>query len=369
MNEYHEFLEEHDITCFEEILLYLSENEYFFTCHEDTENDLIMFSINEATNIDNKYLKILNGLIINKTDISLVICYSGNYVNDIELDELHEKFDFNLKNLKFEVLTDFVYIRLYYFADKWLISTLNNIRGENELVKDFKTFNINDLFQMYCNYNFFNYKKQLNKNNIYLMSLRYIHNISKPELIHWKTFDINNDYKETNHDLYLQNPKEAKFKNLKNLIDTCKLSKHTTKGFLITDLKNNKKYNLLTTLFMYSEYIRGKELDIVKKFIHLKRDELLDEYIKYFPYHTEIMNLLKKIFDWHTQFYYKSYVDIYIFKISKTDNLYKTHEKTILSKIHSIYVETRISTTIEVVETVLLYTPYHILKDIIITKN
>ena len=367
MNKYHEFLEEYDITCFEEILLYLSDNDMFFTCHEDTENDLIMFSINEDTNIDDKYFKILNGLIVNKTDISLIICCSGIYVNNIELDELHDKFDFNLNNLKFEVLTDFVYIRLYYYADKWLISTLNNIRGENELVKDFNTFNIRELFQMFCEFNYFDYKKKLNKNNVYLMSLQYNHNINKPELIHWKTFNI--DYQEIEHSLYLPSPKEVEFKNLKNLIDTCKLSKHTTKGFMITDLKNNLKYNLLTTLFMYSEYIRGKETDIVKKFIHLKRDELLDEYIQYFPYHTEIMNLLTKIFDWHTQYYYKSYVDIHIFKISKTDNLYKTHEKTILSKIHSIYADTRVSTTIEVVETVLLYTPYFILKDILNINN
>ena len=153
--------------------------------------------------------------------------------------------------------------------------------------------------------------------------------------------------------------------NIPNLLRTCSLSKHTTTGFFIHDNNKNRNYKIFTQEYLYVSFLKGDEPDITKKFITLKRQGLMSEYLKYVPEHTIAFDLLEKLYQWYIDYFYNSYVNIKIYKLLKPESEYLLHEKEVIGNIHTIYLRTRVNTNKETVEALFQFYPIESLREIL----
>ena len=368
---FHAFLEEQEIYSFDDLLIILITEPY---CIEITENskypDLVMLNVTEDTDMSIEITNIFNGLIISKVYYNNIICYSGNVIEFLGEDDLN-RFNFNLKNLKFHLIGDGETIRLFYYNDEWIISSNYHISADDHKSNGSDEISVEDIFKSCCRNINFNYKK-LNKRRTYVFGL--YHHLNRnviqhvgTSIAHLETF--NDSHNKVNEDIGLPVNLEATFKNLLNLIETCKCSEYTTPGFIIENTETNKKYKVLTEKFLYVSILKGEETDPIKKYIALNRDGLLNEYLNYFKEDETIFGVLEKMFDCYVDYFYKSYVDVKIRRIEKTADKYMRHEKDIINKIHTMYLDTRVNTSKEAVASVLKYYDEEKLIEILRSNN
>ena len=363
LQKYHTFLEEKDITEYSELIIELIDEPYYLHISSDQKySDLVLFNITDETDLELDITNIFDGLIVSKINIKEIICYSGNFYEDIEESNVNSLFSFNLKGITFTEIEDGTYIRLFNYNDEWIVSTLTNINANQEIIEESESITVKNIFDMFCS-QYFDYNRFLNKQYIYFFALNT--SLYKRNLIHMDTFNAFSSFKKVTHRLPLKSSVEVNFKNIPNLLETCSLSKHTTIGFFIHDNNKNRNYKIFTDAHVYVSFLKGSEKDIARKFITLKQQGLKIEYLKYFPEHTRAFELLERLFEWYINYFYNSYVKIKILKQLKPEDEYINHEKIIIQDIHSIYLETRVNTSKNTVELLLKLYPTEILRELL----
>lgn len=338
IEKYNKFLIDNNIYTFESLKYFLKD----FDIKE--ENNYIIINIKDNTNLDKDIHYIFNGLIIYKLNIFKILCYSGDYQKKITIKEVKKIFNFNLDNIKFYQLYNGIFIRLFFSFDKWIISTKDELNINNTNI-------ISNLFNEICIQINYDYKKLLDKNYIYTFLL----NNEIKSLIHINTFK-SLTFEEVNMNININKTIEVKIKNMTNLLDICKYTNKNQNiiGFLIQDIKNNKKYRVYTENFIYLSYLSCDEPDIIKRYIKLKRKSLIDEYIRYYQDYDSLFKLLDVLFESLVEYFYKSYVDTKIFKKEKLPQELELYEEDILYKIHGVYLALRVNTSKLTVKQILL---------------
>lgn len=357
LQQYHAFLDEKQINDIQDLILELVCEPHSIILIEDEKYpELLMLNISDDTDLDVEINHIFNGIIINKDNIRKIMCYSGKYMDFITSDEVTSLFDLKLKKLKFYEARDGMSVRLFYYNNEWVLSTDKTIDANKEPSIGEHSLSIKALFDLCCQNMNFNYK-YLNRNYIYVFGVYHQLNRNviqhKNNIItHIKTYSINS-IKEVDINLNLQKIQEVTFKNLFNLLEVYNKSEWTTPGFIIENLENKKLYKILTPNFVYVQLLKGLDDDKIIRFIKLNQNNLIDEYLRYFDEDKKMFELLKRMFNYYTYYFYKSYVDLKIHKIEKPLNKYLKYEMDIIYKIHGLYLRTTHNTSINSVETIL----------------
>ena len=250
--KYNNFLQDKDIMTFEDLVYELSQDDYGIT-EISINGDLMMINNTIDTNQDIEIMSIFNGLIINKLDVTQIICYSGPPASFIEKQDINTLFDFKLKNLKFYPIEDGDVVRLFHYNGVWNLSTFSHINADDDKSSESEEITIKGLFDSCCRNLNFDYNK-LDKKYIYVFGIyhqlnRYIIKHETNRLVHLDTY--NNDFNKVKINIGLAVSTEDTFKNSLNLKQICTYSKYTTPGFIIHNIETGKKYKILTDKFLY----------------------------------------------------------------------------------------------------------------------
>jgi hypothetical protein len=340
VERYHNFLDNNNIYNYVCLRYYLLINKF----DVKEQNNCILINITESTDLDeNVICRIFNGLIISKSNILKILCYSGDYQTQILLKELKKSFSFKLDNIRFHQLHNGIFVRLYYYLNKWILSTKEELNIDNSNI-------IFDLFNEYCSNINYNYTK-LSKNYIYT----FLFNNESCLLYHLNSYKTLT-FEEVDIDIHICKNMEVKIKNMNNLSEICNYTNINQNiiGFIINDIKTNKKYKVYTENFLYLSYLDCDEPDIIKRYIKLKKKNLVGDYIIYYTEYKSLFELLNDKFEALINYFYKSYIDIKIFKKEKSPSNFDLYETDIIYKIHGIYLSLRINTSKTSVRQVLL---------------
>jgi len=357
LQKYHNFLQENEIETIHELIIILLRDPYNIHIRSDERYpDLVMLDISDRTILESEITRIFNGLIISKEDIKYIVCYGGEIIDFISEDIANNMFDFKLKNYKFYLGEDSSVIRLFFYDDEWIVSSNKYINTDQENALGSNSISIKDIFESSCRHIHFNYK-MLDKKYIYKFSIKHhlnrnVINHTINSLVHHNTYSINT-IKEEEINIGLPKRIEVSFKNLSNLLETCKYSKWTTPGFIIKNIENGKQYKIFTNAFLYVQLLRGYETECMERFFILNSEDLNSEYLKYFPEETRLYNTMKIMMSKFIDYFYKSYVDLKILKIYKEEYKYIIYEKEIINEIHIIYLSSGINTSVDLVSTII----------------
>ena len=359
-NIYHKFLDDNQLDSYIGLM-------YFFTINFETyvvmSNDLLMIKHNNINlNFDTDFLRICNGLIINKNNIREIICYSGQNMKRLP-DNINRILNLNLDLKKFDIKEIGVgkRIRLFYHK-KWLVS-INKIYSERNAVESKIVNSFKIWFNTLTNKKNFD---DLDKDNVYLF--RYKENdIDNKNIVLENVYNKKNNFKSIIYIIEgIYRLKNTIFKTSDMFYKTLMYQKADKPGYTL--LKNNGEFfGIYNDDYLYSQELRKMEhpVDYIITFINLTKRNSLEDYLIYFPEKSILSNELKRKLDGKIQYFYSSYVQTKIMKQIKRDRDYIIYERLIIDKIHNDFITTHDRTTIIKVEDILLTLSNESIKTII----
>ncbi len=278
------------------------------------------------------------GLIIDKTT-KKIICQSNN--GSITFEDFISKVPIN--KCVVEENLEGTLINLYYYKERWCVSTKFCIHAENS------KFRGNKSFRQYFDKLFTTDLEQLDKNFTYSFLLqvkenRMVSHIPKKQLYHIETIN-NTTGEKICLDIGIDKPKILKLNDL----NTLKISGYRdinrelvkldwqTRGFMLYSLDRKYRCSLINPSYQ-------SVFDLVKDQADLKYLILESLYYKkninditfYFPEYTKIQKKVTEDVDDLINELLKLYKDCYCFKNIEISELPKLYKK-ILSKIHAYY--------------------------------
>lgn len=356
---YHEFLDDNHIDTYIDFM-------YFFTLNFDTyiisSNDLLMINHNNIQIDDyTPFLKICDGLIINKNNIREIICYSGQKMKTIsdDMDDL-VNLRLDLKDFTIKEINDGDRIRLFYH-NKWILS-INNIYNETntdnlEILNSFKIW-----YSMLTDDDKF---RNLDKNYIYIF--RHKNNFDK-NIVLEEVYDKKNDFKSVKCSIKgIYRLKTIIFKSMNTFYKTFLYQNFDKPGYTLLNNITGDYMGIYNEDYIYSQYLKTFEdpIDYVITFIRLIKRDILKDYLLFFSEKIILFKDLQQKFDGKIQYFYSSYVQSKIMKIIKRDSEYIDNERLIIDKIHNDYISTHERTTISKVEQIVLTLNSQLIKSII----
>ena len=124
LNKYYNFLKENNITDIELLKQFISGDSYKLKFKED--NNLILIFNDNNSNLNDDLVKFFNGVIIEKSSLK-VVCFTLEKC--MEEDKVDDRL-FN-KDLIIQPVFEGTLIRLYYYNNKWNVSTKKMIDAFN----------------------------------------------------------------------------------------------------------------------------------------------------------------------------------------------------------------------------------------------
>jgi hypothetical protein len=305
-------LEEKNYESLKNKLLSLSNN---LSINIDKNSDLVILSNNfTKNNVNNTNLeKECRSIILNKKDLSIV-CYTHdnifyneeakNYVLNKDITETQKIYE----------CYEGTMLTIYYFEDKWRMSTRKCLRSDISYWSSDKTHN--DMFLETLGDSFINFTKLLNKNNYYMFTL--VHHENKNIIDYSFKFD-NKEYKKIVHVMTRDNKNHKEvddtetYKRLENKYGIVLPKEH--KDYTLLDNENNtetiklplkfggliiKNFNketgktdllkLETNSYQMMSVLQPNTNNIYKSFVELYQNDMLKKHLEYFPGNTKMKN-------------------------------------------------------------------------------
>jgi hypothetical protein len=228
-----------------------------------------------------KIIRECNGIIMEKNTFK-IICYTFNRcMEDSSLDSI-----LDIDNLYVEPALEGTLVRLYYYDDKWNISTKKCIDASKSKWLSEKNF-----YQLFLEcLNNYNIEEDLIKTNCYSFILAHPENnivvkYNSPLLFHISTRDLLT-FQEIDHKINIQTPERTKIEKdylpnlLGQLLNDTNLS---YEGYILIDTKYNRQ-KLKTLLYKRVRTIWGNTNNRFMRFLELRKDiGMLNEYLTYYP--------------------------------------------------------------------------------------
>jgi hypothetical protein len=349
------FIKDNNINDFHNLKNILESEIFKLKIKEDNSlPNLFLIYNTEESNFDAIFVKECNGIILDKNTFKIV-CYTFDKCNDS--DKLNEIFDMN--NLYLEPSLEGTLLRLYYYDDKWILSTKKCINANNSKWLSQKSF-----FQLFLECfeeNQINYLfENLNKNLCYSFILTHPENNiiiqnEFPKLYHVSTRDL-----DTLNEIYLEENvlncqklikqrinKELIYNEINKLINDTDL---LYEGYFVID-NNFNRQKFKNIYFNKLKLLWGNTNNRFFRYLELRKDfDLLNQYLYYFKkdienfkeYENEILNLAEDIF-----IYYK------LKHINKKTIKIPYYFSKVLYIIHGNYIKTKEITNIKLIMEVL----------------
>jgi len=283
----------------------------------------------------------------------------------IPFEEFSQKYEINDSNIIIEEFVEGTMINLFYntILKKWEISTKNNIGANNKFYEDNPyTFaemfhqtilecnlNLNDLNKSYC-YSFvmmhpLNNLISIigNKPKLYLIE---IYNIEYLDEINTKITIINkNEFikdKQTMQNLLL--PHIFNVPNVSNSFDSLTfidlgvyIRKYSSMGFIIKNIKTGERAKIRNPYFEKVQMLRGNQPNSLYNYLHLRKENKLNEFLEYFPEKINQFLNYKEILYNFTDNLYQYYLCVNIYKTHKLSDC-NTYYKRHIYKLHEYYI-------------------------------
>jgi len=337
------FINENNIKNFETLKLLLESNTYNLKIKEDKDYpELFLIHHQHNTIFEYPFVDECNGIIMDKNNFK-IICYTFNKCSDTST-----KMDLN--NLFIEHSIEGTLIRLFYYQERWVVSTKKCIDASKSIWLSKKNFL--ELFEE-CLEKYFSIHQFNNiLNKLYCYSFIIMHpenkivvNYTTPLLYHISTRDLNT-LKEICNDIGIPKPKRNNisyeyFQN--NLINLYIDTSLQYEGYIFTDIHYNR-YKVINPYFNKVRNLWGNTNNRFFRYIELRKDyTLLNEYIYFFPYDVNIFSEYEK----NIQNVAYEILRIYLLKYIQKNNekipfyfskiIYKLHESFLKDKIKTDY--------------------------------
>lgn len=327
-----------------------------------SQDELDQFCYVSCNKDEPDIVKQCRGVVFNKNNlISKNFSYTTNYT-----EEDHEEIsslNLDLSLCKFYTSYEGCVIKMFYFNDKWFVSTNRKLDCFSSKWASKTSFG--DFFVEALTYQFENnerlrenvpFEKGLHnpievfsrcvldktKQYVFLLlnnSENRIVNESpeNPTVFHVGTFTNNNGefVLSMDEDIYIPYPEEHTFKDLQEIYNyVYTIDYQKTQGIVIF-APNNVQYKILNTEYKKLENVRGNEPSINYRYLQVRMDNSKIESLKkLYPSHLPIFEEYENYLYDTAKFIYKSYVDRFINKQTVT---IPKEEYRIMSSAHTWY--------------------------------
>ena len=278
---------------------------YNLKVKEDNDNNNLYMLCYKRNNL-NKDISFINecrGIILEK-DTNKVVCYTLPKINKVNImdeeiinkinnsikdnSEIENNFDWN--TIKVEESIDGSHIRLYYYGDKWCISTTRMVDASKSRWGNRKSY-----YEMFMDaYNNIKNDKfnfdNLDKEYCYGFVLQHPDNeivveYNRASLVHVVTRSLksNNYLEEVDMDIGCVKPNKFDIDSYTRLLKICYLEEEfETEGYIIKDKLNNR-YKIKSKNYISYKELKGNYNDELFHFFILRKDSRVQEYLYKFP--------------------------------------------------------------------------------------
>ena len=343
---------------FDEVKQLLTNDPYKLIIKEDSDypNLYMITYVRNKSNMNNPIVSLCRGLILEK-NTNKIVCYSFNKSEDSKNGLIGSP-------IRTEYAYDGTLMRLFYYNGEWIHSTTRNIDSKKSFWNSSKSFY--ELFRECLNAesNDEPYYDALDKSHCYNFIIchpenRIVVKYDRPSLIHvmtrnMETFEELRELRELSElndvDLGIKKPErvadDAIF--ISNLWSD---SFPLYEGIMLVDTQYGNRHKVKSELYMKLKELRGNTNDISKRYLELKRDNLVDSYLQYFPEYADIFYVCELDFNNKVREILRLYVNRHIHHSpEEIPNEYKN----IIYKLHGQYLKTREKTTYDTVSSFLL---------------
>ena len=273
----------------------------------------------------NKWLRYCRGAIIN-TENDKLICVPPMKSDEILISDLN---NLDTENIKFQNLLEGTMINIFYYNDKWNISTRSNIGGNNRWDNNLSFL---DMFLEVSNDIL--YYKDLKKEFCYTFVLQHKKNrivcpVFQNRIVLVSQFNLNDlCYCDLDKFYNIENITNI---NFKEYLEKENLS-FSIKGFTFSN--NGIRYKWINPNYTVILSLKMNNNDKFLNYIELRQKRLLKDYLEYFPEDSHQFEIFQRKFYLIKKNLYESYVNHFIKKeielkeinYSLKPHLFKLHE-------------------------------------------
>lgn len=344
------FIKENKISDFLNLKAVLESQQFGLKIKEDVNlPNLFLIHTQDSSNYSFKFINECNGLIMDKNTFQ-IICYTFDKCADNLLTS--DVFDYD--NLYFENAYEGTLIRLYYYNNKWNVSTKKCLDASKS--KWISSKNFTELFDECIQQ--YNITDKLNTSYCYSFIITHPENkivvpYTLPNAYHISTRDMTT-LCEVEDDIGV--PKSERFyvskDNLNSLIDSIVKSPSLLyEGCILIDTK----YNRIQVKGEYFKMVRslwGNTNNRFYRYVELRKDtNILQEYLKFFE--SDKQEFIK--FEEQISLLAKEILKVYVEKhITKTNIKIPFYFAKIIYKLHGNFYKDKIKTNFDKVMVTLL---------------
>ena len=281
---------------------------------------------NEQTNI----LKQYRGIILEK-NTNKPVCYTFDKMSRHFPDE------WDLKDCKIMKSYDGSQIKLFYYDNKWVVSTTRRIDADKSYYFSNKSF-----MEMWKDAS-----KQLDLNKLntdccysFLMAHpdnRVVARHSNPIITHVLTRNMKT-FKIVYDDIGIKRPELLTFKTKKDIWKSIKSLPYNKEGYVVN--YNDTFIKIVNSKYQEVKDLRGSSNSLLCHYFVLKKEKNIKKFLSYYPETSEIFSTFEKYFNNLCIQVFNEYV---LFRIRKviTDKDIQPFLKQSLYKVHGIHLKNK----------------------------
>ena len=287
----------------------------------------------------NPWMRYCRGVVIN-TETNRIVCLppmkSDIITNINEISNDHGN--------TYEILIDGTMINMFFHNNEWMISTRSNIGGKNSWDGKIK---FHELFSEVSND--IDFKDQLQINHCYSFVLQHNKNriitpITNNCITLVEEYNITTLKKVENTELRntisLSTMDYDYLQNYKNEIS------FMIKGFTVKT--NNIRYKWINPNYEYVKSLKMNHNHKFMNYISLRQNNLLKEFLQYFPEESYLFNEYRDKFNYMKQLLFQSYINHFVKKNLEVKDI-EYPLRPLIFELHTMYKTTGKKTTINVV--------------------
>jgi hypothetical protein len=297
------------------------------------------------------------GVIVEK-DTNRPLCYTFNKMSR------HLPEDWKLSDCKITKSYDGSQIKLFYYNNKWVVSTTRRIDANNSYFFSNKSF-----MEMFNDASNIDYKK-LNTSYCYSFVLahpdnRVVARHNTPCLTHVLTRDMTT-YQLVDVDIGISKPEEVKFNTKTDMWKAVKKLPYFIEGYVVQNGSNFVK--VVNNKYQSVKELRGSSNSLLFHYFFLKKKNKIKEFLTYYPESTETFRQFEKSFNNLCILAYNEYVLLRIRKVIDVEKLLP-FLKPVLYKVHGIHINNKTRIKLSVVRSHIEEYPPFLLKKLVEMAN
>lgn len=333
-------LDAHNIYEYDSVKLLLENEPFNLIVKEDPHYpNLYMVHYDKRSNFNNAIVNECNGIILEK-NTNRIVCYAFDKLLEFNNISLPEHFDW--QSIKVERAIDGTLIKMYHYDGEWRYATSHCIDAKRAYW--FTQDSFYDLFtdvQHMINYN------SLNENYCYSFVLchpknRIVVKYDYPKLYHVLTRDLNT-LNEIDVDIGIEKPELiTSFDSFEELLNDATNSDSMEEGYMLFD-KNRDRMKIKSGNYNKIKELRGNTNNLFYNFLQLRFDNIVQQYLTFYPEYSEQFALFELDVRKLASEIHRQYVNKHVRHL---ESEIPVHLKTMVYKLHSSYIETRVITTV-----------------------